>query len=122
MAKLLECKEAIAKDGSTDNKLLLQCFRGKSMEQLMNTHPNFYEWKHLEQVKCKVFHQVPTRPRFGMLHHQSNCAQAELPMRSDQRQPNHDLRADERSHTVETKEVFLVLKDVKMTCKCLMTS
>jgi len=49
MAKLLECKEAIAKDGSTDNKLLLQCFRGKSMEQLMNTHPNFYEWKHLEQ-------------------------------------------------------------------------
>ena len=51
MAKLLECKEAIAKDGSTDNKLLLQCFRGKSMEQLMNTHPNFYEWKHLEQVE-----------------------------------------------------------------------
>ena len=44
-------KDAIAKDGSTDNKLLLECFRSKSMEQLMNTHPNFYEWKHLEQVQ-----------------------------------------------------------------------
>ena len=53
MAKLLECNKVkegtIAKDGSTDSKLLLECFRSKSMEQLMNTHPNFYEWKHLEQ-------------------------------------------------------------------------
>jgi carboxylesterase type B len=48
MARLLEC-DGIAKDGKTDNKKLLECFRSKSMEELMNTHPNFYEWKHLDQ-------------------------------------------------------------------------
>ena len=43
LARLLECpKEA-------DSKKMVECFRSKSMEQLMNTHPNFYEWKHLEQ-------------------------------------------------------------------------
>ena len=28
---------------------LMTCFKEKSTEQLMNTFPNFYEWKHLEQ-------------------------------------------------------------------------
>ena len=49
MARLLECKDGVAKDGSIESKKVVECFRSKSMEQLMNTHPNFFEWKHLEQ-------------------------------------------------------------------------
>jgi len=28
---------------------MVQCLRDTPMDKLMNTHPNFYEWKHLEQ-------------------------------------------------------------------------
>ena len=28
--------------------------RTKEMEKMMNTHPNFYEWKHLEQSQEPV--------------------------------------------------------------------
>ena len=37
-----------------DNKKLIECLRSKNMETLMNTHPNFYEWKHLEQSQEPV--------------------------------------------------------------------
>lgn len=49
MGRLLECPGY--KD---DPKQLVECLRGKTMEQLMNTHPNFYEWRHLEQCQEPV--------------------------------------------------------------------
>lgn len=42
LARLLECPK-------DDTKEMVECFRGKTTEQLMNMHPNFYEWRHLEQ-------------------------------------------------------------------------
>ena len=47
--RLLECPGY--KD---DNKKLVECLKTKPMETLMNTHPNFYEWKHLEQSQEPV--------------------------------------------------------------------
>jgi len=44
LARLLSCPK---KDEET--KEMVDCFRSKPMEDLMNTHPNFSEWKHLEQ-------------------------------------------------------------------------
>ena len=35
--------------GEITTKKIVDCLRTKPMEQMMNTHPNFYEWKHLEQ-------------------------------------------------------------------------
>jgi carboxylesterase type B len=54
LARLLECKDALAKDGTGDSKKMMECFRSKTMEELMNTHPNFYEWRHLEQCQEPV--------------------------------------------------------------------
>jgi len=42
LAKLVECPQ-------DDKQLLAKCLREKPTDALMNTHPNFYEWKHLEQ-------------------------------------------------------------------------
>ena len=42
LARLLECPQ-------DDNAKMVECLKSKSMEQLMNTHPNFYDWKHLEE-------------------------------------------------------------------------
>ena len=44
LARLVECPQ-------NDKKELVDCLKKKSMEDLMNTHPNFYEWKHLEMNK-----------------------------------------------------------------------
>ena len=44
LARLLECPY----DNATR---LLDCVREKPMFDLMNTHPNFYSWKHLEQTQ-----------------------------------------------------------------------
>ena len=33
---------------------MLDCLKSKDMETLMNTHPNFYEWRHLEQAQEPV--------------------------------------------------------------------
>lgn len=30
---------------------LVDCLRNKPMFELMNTHPNFYSWKHLAQTQ-----------------------------------------------------------------------
>ncbi len=46
MARLLKCP---GKDEET--KAMVECFRSKDMETVMNTHPNFYEWRHLEQCQ-----------------------------------------------------------------------
>jgi len=47
LAKLVDCpKDELAP--------LIECLREKPMFELMNTHPNFYEWKHLEQSQEPV--------------------------------------------------------------------
>jgi len=44
LAKLVDCpKDELGE--------LVQCLRETPMFQLMNTHPNFYAWKHLEQTQ-----------------------------------------------------------------------
>jgi carboxylesterase type B len=43
LSKLLECPK------DADTKTMVECLRSKTAEQLMNTHPNFYQWRHLEQ-------------------------------------------------------------------------
>ena len=30
---------------------MVECLKTKPMEELMNTHPNFYDWRHLEQCQ-----------------------------------------------------------------------
>jgi len=42
LAKLVECNK-------DDREEMVKCLREKPMDALMNTHPNFYEWKHLSQ-------------------------------------------------------------------------
>ncbi|XP_023348100.1 venom carboxylesterase-6 [Eurytemora carolleeae] len=42
LAKLVDCQ-------NQDKETMIKCLREKPMDLLMNTHPNFYEWKHLEQ-------------------------------------------------------------------------
>jgi len=42
LARLVDCPQ-------NDMVKLTECLRGKSVLDLMNTSPNFYEWKHLEQ-------------------------------------------------------------------------
>lgn len=49
LARLLQCPYK-----EEDNKKMVECFKSKSMEQMMNTHPNFYEWRHLEQCQEPV--------------------------------------------------------------------
>jgi len=43
LAKLVEC------DNKVTREEMVACLRSTPMDKLMNTHPNFYEWKHLEQ-------------------------------------------------------------------------
>ncbi len=53
MARLLKCPFN-KKDNFDDpdmRKAMVDCLKEKSMEELMNTHPNFYEWRHLEQCQ-----------------------------------------------------------------------
>ena len=38
-------------DETSDKIDMLSCLRTKTMEDLMNTHPNFYDWRHLEQCQ-----------------------------------------------------------------------
>ena len=50
LARLTKCPGHKGSNDEPDaNKKMIECFREKNMEDLMNTHPNFYEWKHLEQ-------------------------------------------------------------------------
>jgi carboxylesterase type B len=44
LARLVDCPQK-------DKDKLVECLKEKTMDTLMNTHPNFYEWKHLEQNK-----------------------------------------------------------------------
>jgi len=44
LALLVECPR-------DDMEKLVECLREKKMMELMNTHPNFYQWKHLEQTQ-----------------------------------------------------------------------
>lgn len=44
LAGLVECKK-------DDRQEMVECLRGLPMDQLMNTHPNFYAWKHLSQTQ-----------------------------------------------------------------------
>eukprot|EP00096_Caligus_rogercresseyi_P009551 TRINITY_DN3254_c0_g1_i1.p1 TRINITY_DN3254_c0_g1~~TRINITY_DN3254_c0_g1_i1.p1 ORF type:complete len:648 (+),score=149.39 TRINITY_DN3254_c0_g1_i1:255-2198(+) len=44
LAKLLDCPKKL-----DTTKEMVECLRGKEMEKMMNSHPNFYEWKHLDQ-------------------------------------------------------------------------
>ena len=62
LARLLDCPYQVLHDGrpfktpdkgEITTKKIVDCIRSKSMEQMMNTHPNFYEWKHLEQAQVK---------------------------------------------------------------------
>ena len=46
LGMLLECENY-----DTDMPKLVECLRSKPMFDLMNTHPNFYQWKHLEQTQ-----------------------------------------------------------------------
>ena len=46
LGMLLECENY-----DTDMERLVDCLRSKPMFDLMNTHPNFYQWKHLEQTQ-----------------------------------------------------------------------
>jgi len=41
LAKLVDCPQ-------DDKQALAKCLREKPTDTMMNTHPNFYEWKHLE--------------------------------------------------------------------------
>jgi len=45
LARLLDCSP----EEQEDMARLVECVRSRPMFDLMNTHPNFYEWKHLEQ-------------------------------------------------------------------------
>ena len=40
-------------DSPEERKSIVECLKTKPMEELMNTHPNFYDWRHLEQ--CQVW-------------------------------------------------------------------
>jgi bile salt-stimulated lipase len=53
LARLTKCPHN-KKDNMDDpdmKKSLVDCLKSKSMEELMNTHPNFYDWRHLEQCQ-----------------------------------------------------------------------
>jgi len=47
LARLLDCPQEVQED----MEKLIECVRDKPMFDLMNTHPNFYQWKHLEQTQ-----------------------------------------------------------------------
>jgi len=45
LGKLVECENL------NNATLLVECLREQKMEDLMNNHPNFYNWQHLEQCQ-----------------------------------------------------------------------
>jgi len=45
LANLVKCEE----ETKTNMTLLMTCLKDQPMETLMNNHPNFYAWQHLEQ-------------------------------------------------------------------------
>ena len=47
LGRLLECGD----DTQHNMEKLVEGLRAKPMFDLMNTHPNFYQWKHLEQTQ-----------------------------------------------------------------------
>jgi len=53
MARLIKCpyRKKDNFDETSDKIEMLSCLRTKTMEDLMNTHPNFYDWRHLEQCQ-----------------------------------------------------------------------
>ena len=61
LAKLVDCKEGEEMDK------MVACLRETPMFQLMNTHPNFYAWKHLQQTQEPVTAWSPrVDPEAGM--------------------------------------------------------
>ena len=42
LAKLVKCPQNSTLE-------MVECLRDQSMDNLMNQHPNFYDWKHLEE-------------------------------------------------------------------------
>ena len=61
LAKLVDCKEGEEMDK------MVACLRDTPMFQLMNTHPNFYAWKHLQQTQEPVTAWSPrVDPEAGM--------------------------------------------------------
>ncbi len=53
LARLTKCpyKKQDNFDTPEEKKKMVECLKSKTMEELMNTHPNFYEWRHLEQCQ-----------------------------------------------------------------------
>ena len=47
LAQIVECPQ----EAQGDMEKLIDCVKGKPMMDLMNTLPNFYQWKHLEQTQ-----------------------------------------------------------------------
>ena len=47
LAQIVECP----KDAFVDMKKLVDCIKEKPMMELMNTLPNFYQWKHLQKTQ-----------------------------------------------------------------------
>jgi len=45
LGKLVKCEQ----DSISNSTLLAECLKEQPMEALMNNHPNFYEWQHLEE-------------------------------------------------------------------------
>ena len=61
LAKLVDCKEGEEMDK------MVACLRDTPMFQLMNTHPNFYAWKHLQQTQEPITAWSPrVDPEAGM--------------------------------------------------------
>ena len=61
LAKLVDCKEGEEMDK------MVACLKDTPMFQLMNTHPNFYAWKHLQQTQEPVTAWSPrVDPESGM--------------------------------------------------------
>ena len=53
LARLLKCpyNKHSNNDSQEELQKMVECLKSKEMESLMNTHPNFYEWRHLEQCQ-----------------------------------------------------------------------
>ena len=64
LGTLVECKQQ-------DLAELVTCLRNTPMFQLMNTHPNFYSWKHLQQVQQPGQPSPPLRPVYTVHFHTS---------------------------------------------------
>jgi len=53
MARLVKCpyRKKDNFDQQKDKMDTLNCLKTKTLQELMNTHPNFYDWRHLEQCQ-----------------------------------------------------------------------